>query len=807
VMDLLDGPDAVPLTDPGWVATKVLSLLWQYFLAFRDLRGLRQLGAALRAAHTRLVADAMDISDSETPCGSDTEVPQGSRSGASVGVTLPVGMPFHLWEDLIERSTRAAHMDNEGIAEAALSELGPEMPPPQHHYSAHFFLLLNFERISEMREKMSNARTALTEGCTNGGSNETYSWLPARPRTPAFEAVFKRKPQHRPDFELRLMADQPRPTWGPLRKGELMLVTPFSDRDIGEVVPAELQADFDLRDEESAITPVLKLKLWAITMPEGPALKVLRAGRVGVEPIRSSNITHDRQAEALRSMAKPGGGIFHPSVRGLILRSWDTNCVAASLGLSPPSVLSAECPEGLEAPPSAVADSDSLEGCSVPLTPAQSVAVQGAATRRCTLVRGPPGTGKTHTACAIIERWLSGICRRVLVVTQSNVAASNIQQRLAEFGLPAVRVGLQLKPDELLSQKYFVSLFEPWELQPLHDICYGGRADPLPLSANALSSMMQKAVKKAPVVVMTCISSGNMGLLGQCKFQRVLLDEAAQATEPTSLVPLMTGAGAFVGVGDDKQLPATVKSREAKAKNLDESLFERLLRQAVVAEGNGFVQLDIQRRMHSSIAQFPSKFFYGGRVGNGCNDEDRPAISGMKWPQRGRYRVVFVDMDCGSRNAEEQEGTSLRNTAEAKLIVEVLLQLLDSPCDDAVSASEIAIIAGYSAQRDLIKRSLQQQRVWHPLRRVRVDTVDGFQGMERDLVLVSTTRSNNSGEVGFLRDARRTNVLLTRARRGLIVFGSATTLSNEEEVWGPWLQWIKHTGGMFSRQYFQTLME
>merc|ERR1719440_1308043 len=109
---------------------------------------------------------------------------------------------------------------------------------------------------------------------------------------------------------------------------------------------------------------------------------------------------------------------------------------------------------------------------------------------------------------------------------------------------------------------------------------------------------------------MTCISSGNASLLCGCKFHRILLDEAAQALEPTSLVPLSTGAAAFACVGDDKQLPATIMSYHAKTRGFDESLFSRFITNGVVSEDDGFVQLDVQRRMHSSIAFFPSRAFY-----------------------------------------------------------------------------------------------------------------------------------------------------------------------------------------------------
>jgi len=281
---------------------------------------------------------------------------------------------------------------------------------------------------------------------------------------------------------------------------------------------------------------------------------------------------------------------------------------------------------------------------------------------------------------------------------------------------------------------------------------------------------------------MTCISSGNWNLLRKERFCRVLIDEAAQVVEPTALVPLMTGAKAFVCIGDDKQLPATIRSKEAKNLNFEESLFERLLRAGVVGVDNGFVQLNVQRRMHSSIAIFPSQRFYGGLIRNGCLDQDRVEVEGFRWPQHGAVRVCFVDMAasndfCG----EETIGKSKQNAAEAQLLVSVLKLITTA---SALATTEVAIVSGYAAQRGLLRRLV-------PDTDIRIDTVDGFQGMERDLVLVSTARSNTSGKVGFLADARRANVLLTRARRGLIVFGNSSTLQQEAHTWRPWLEWVR----------------
>merc|ERR1712228_280470 len=133
-------------------------------------------------------------------------------------------------------------------------------------------------------------------------------------------------------------------------------------------------------------------------------------------------------------------------------------------------------------------------------------------------------------------------------------------------------------------------------------------------------------------------------------------------------------------------------------------------------------------------------------------------------------------------------GTSIQNQVEAELLAKTLLHILDA----GLPRNKVAVITAYSAQRTLIRSLIP---CGHPASDVRVDTVDGFQGMERDLVLVSTTRCNQSGNLGFLSDPRRANVLLTRARRGLVVFGDWATLSAERHVWRPWLQWVhEHCG-------------
>ena len=265
-----------------------------------------------------------------------------------------------------------------------------------------------------------------------------------------------------------------------------------------------------------------------------------------------------------------------------------------------------------------------------------------------------------------------------------------------------------MHPDERLCQRYFVSLFDFAALKSL-------RSNSDNSSHPTVVPLLQHAAKKAPIVVMECISSGNMHLLGGCRFHRVLLDEAAQATEPTSLVPLTTGAAAFVCVGDDKQLPATIFSRRAVA--LAVSLFERLRKEAVVSEGDGFAQLDVQRRMHSSIASFPADLFYGpGRIANGCSDADRLAIPGFRCPMNGHCRVVFVTHS----NPECTLGTSTKNVVEAQILVNVLVRLFQRSRDahQPLDPAKVACITGYQAQKVEVNKCLRAHGDLFPFRQV-----------------------------------------------------------------------------------------
>jgi hypothetical protein len=390
------------------------------------------------------------------------------------------------------------------------------------------------------------------------------------------------------------------------------------------------------------------------------------------------------------------------------------------------------------------------------LSPTQRQAVQRAMDEQLTLIQGPPGTGKTHVACAVIAAWVQRyvpLGERILAVADSNVAADNMYVRLEAFGINCVRVGQGKEVGTTSGEQL-------WQ-----------------------------AVKTAQVVVATCIGSG-MEMLeakGAARhFQRVVIDECTQACETAALVALGKSAEQVVLIGDHNQLPATVLSKAARAEGLGVSLFERM----VMTNGLQPTLLIEQRRMHSSIAEFPNITFYHGQLQNAIDDASLLPVPGFPWPNPD-CRVAFVDVS----GVEQKRGFSAYNSAEAEAVATALEKMLQA----GVPAQDLCVLTAYLAQRDEIRRAIGDRQLWHAQANLSIDTIDGYQGMERDIVLFSAARSNAERTLGFLSDARRMNVMLTRARRGVIVFGNADMLRNSHDTgshWRAWLEWAESKGAI-----------
>lgn len=297
-------------------------------------------------------------------------------------------------------------------------------------------------------------------------------------------------------------------------------------------------------------------------------------------------------------------------------------------------------------------------------------------------------------------------------------------------------------------------------------------------------------LKEARLVFTTCAGAG-LGLLRSESFDIVIIDEASQQTEPTSLIPLVKGCSRATLVGDHVQLRATVQ-RHAVLEMFDISLFERLYKQH---SGRGIkrVMLDTQYRMHRDICEFSSKEFYEGKLQTGVRDGERPLpLSEFEWPPNAdgvsKARTVFVQ--CSETEDIGQKSKS--NQAQARICYEICKQLATPLNSDRGQQppTSIAVLTPYSRQAELLKRMIPG---------VEVSSIDGFQGREADIVIFVTVRCNAHYELGFLKDMRRLNVALTRAKTGLIVIGDKTTLTQCDDpesarVWKQLLESLTSIG-------------
>ncbi len=434
------------------------------------------------------------------------------------------------------------------------------------------------------------------------------------------------------------------------------------------------------------------------------------------------------------------------------------------------------------------------------LDDSQKSAIENAVLQRLTLIQGPPGTGKTHTAVHLLKAITEMGRGPVLACAESNVAVDNLLEGLLDIGVKAVRLGRPVKVRENLRDATLdaISSRHPKqdEIEFIREEMDGIRAKLNDLKGKERglahrdinknyreirdleNRIIDDVLSGAEVLCTTNIGAGHFTLENR-KFPIVLIDEATQASEPSSLVPIVKGARQVILVGDHKQLPPTVISRNAEEGGLNIPLFERLIENGVPAH-----MLTTQYRMHSTIREFPSARFYDNRLEDGCKDSDRPPVAGFLWPDWNKP-VAFIPVH-GSE-IEDSTSSSKSNMDEAAMVVRIVNDLL-TPGD--ISAQDIGVISPYSGQVRLIRQLFDET-----IEGLEIKSVDGYQGREKEIIVLSTVRSNESGTVGFLSNYRRLNVALTRAKRGLIVIGDDRTLRNDS-TWASWLDWISDSNLM-----------
>jgi ATP-dependent RNA/DNA helicase IGHMBP2 len=407
------------------------------------------------------------------------------------------------------------------------------------------------------------------------------------------------------------------------------------------------------------------------------------------------------------------------------------------------------------------------------------------------ILHGPPGTGKTT---AVVELIRQAVRRgqKVLACAPSNLAVDNLLERLLQHGEKAVRLGhparvlpalrehtldfmVESHDDTRQARKLAKKAFalfrqagkwtrgkpEPGSKQAMRQ---EGRA--LLDDARKLENLAVDRILGAATIVAATLTGLDSEVLGQRRFDLAVIDEAAQCTEPVCWLPILR-SDSLVLAGDHCQLPPTILSAEAAEQGFGISMMERL----VARYGNTVTRrLETQYRMHEAIMRFSSDHFYDGSL----HAHDSVAahrlceLPGVQTEPMTESAVQFIDTaGAGYDEEEEPGGSSRRNPQEAALVAKKTNALLKA----GVPAASIAVIAPYSAQVRLLRDML-------PVADLEIDSVDGFQGREKEAVVLSLVRSNLEGEVGFLADVRRMNVALTRARRKLLVVGDSATLSN-----------------------------
>jgi superfamily I DNA and/or RNA helicase len=412
-------------------------------------------------------------------------------------------------------------------------------------------------------------------------------------------------------------------------------------------------------------------------------------------------------------------------------------------------------------------------------------------------VHGPPGTGKTTTLVQAI-RYTINEEKQVLVCAPSNAAVDLLVDKLTDQGLQALRIGHPARvTEQSLSKTLDHRITAHANYKELKDM--RKRMEQVRAAAFKFKRkfgyhekqqrrllMQEVKVLKADAdllefyiindllqtmdaICCTLVGASHPVLRGK-KFRTVFIDEAGQSLEPASWIPLLRSHRA-VFAGDHQQLPPTIKSVEASRRGLSKTLFEK----GIENQPHQVSMLQVQYRMHEKIMQFSSDYFYNSKL---IAHESvrfhllRPHLS----------PVTFIDTaGCGYQELQDPETLSRSNVEEASLLIRQVESLVGEIGPDAWLEEQISlgIITPYSAQVDQLHKVAEASPVLEPIYRyLTINTVDAFQGQERDVIAISFVRSNEKGEVGFLADIRRTNVAMTRARKKLIMIGDSATLSS-----------------------------
>lgn len=425
------------------------------------------------------------------------------------------------------------------------------------------------------------------------------------------------------------------------------------------------------------------------------------------------------------------------------------------------------------------------------------------------VVHGPPGTGKTTTLeeaiCETLQRE-----NQVLVCAQSNTALDWIAEKLVDRGISVLRIGNPTRVNDKMLSFTYERRFEAhpdypelWSIRKaIRDMQRSMRRknqNERETIRNRMSRLRFRATElelaidaslfdQARVVASTLIGASNR-VLESHRFTSLFIDEAAQALEAACWVAI-NKADRVVFAGDHFQLPPTIKCLDAARGGLSETLMQKVATRKPLAVS----LLKIQYRMHDDIMGFPSAWFY--------NDE---LIAAAEVKNRGILAydtpLVWINTDESDSSEAQLEGSlSKINKTEANVLIETLHEYIEKIGKERILDEKIdfGLISPYKAQIQYIRSLIKKDGYFKPFKKlITVHTVDGFQGQERDVIVISLVRSNNEGQIGFLQDLRRMNVAITRARMKLIILGNASTLT-KHSFYKQLYDYIKKKGKIIS---------
>lgn len=499
--------------------------------------------------------------------------------------------------------------------------------------------------------------------------------------------------------------------------------------------------------------------------PHGPPPPTDKTSGFQVEFVWN-NVTYDRVQKALKVFAEEdtsvSGYIYHK------LLGHDIDSVE----------LDVEPPRSLSVP--GIAE----------LNPVQQDAVRSVLKLPLSLIQGPPGTGKTVVSTTIAYHLAKMTQEQVLACAPSNVVTDQLAERLEKTGLKVVRVAARVREHmdsrvEHLTLHSRVAATGPSELRKLMEL----KNELGELSASdekryvrLLRDTERKILRSADVICSTCSGAGGSRLRGM-RFRSVLIDESTQATEPECLIPVVNGCKQLILIGDHQQLGPVISNRKAARAGLSRSLFERL-----ILLRHRPIRLTVQYRMHPCLSLFPSNMFYDGSLQNGVTVQDRRGVAGLPWPIPETPMMFWASFGQEEISAT---GVSYLNRSEAVACQKLITRMYKS----GVKPSQIGIVTPYEGQRTYLKQYLTTvgDMDAETYGEIEIESVDAFQGREKDYIILSCVRSNDHQGIGFLSDKRRMNVAITRAKYGLVILGNPRVLS-KNILWSYLLNHFKERG-------------